>query len=664
MAKELSVLQQQAEAIKTEVNKGANTSSRIGGMFGDMLEYNEEKLTELEIKSVGTTISLIGKKDKIFYYSIKANDKLIFTFIESSIPTAIASLYLYKDDGNYIRIGEVGSVKKTLTYTAEEDFAYIKIYSEEIISGNSLNVRIEINSLNSSIDNIYSQIDHITDNYQELQKEIYDIRKLITLDNTSFQTNDITFRKGILLAYKAENVITDSSIVISTYLYREDGTFERLPVITEADKIYFFKLNEDFRYFKMYSNNRIQMDFVLSLNTIISKVEKNTTDINELKNTIGINPIDVLILGTSYSQNANWVRGFQKLLNIGTLVNLGTSSGALKDKKNNLDLYPYSDRPYQNIVDKNNERGNLNCFLSQVEWLKRLVSNQCRGVLAKYTLSNIISDGNVTITFGGIPYVISFTQSETIDIIAERIEATEIPGLKMLHPSSTDYIVMEALDNSVTSIQIDSEGITGTYAVLRGEETPVFQNGSYPHIIIIEGGKNDSPDSEEYIQGYEGQILTKKTEVYTTQYGGTPTLGTAYIKTPKEEVNRLSFLGALRVIVEELHELFPKSLFLVVGGANLNYGSSDINSDKIKDEQLHLAARFLSIPYVSWFSDGYCNRLFNPIKGNGSQENPYNTSSATEDTTDSMHPNDNGGLKLAIPVAEKISSMIKYFFVV
>lgn len=51
MAKELSVLQQQAEAIKTEVNKGANTSSRIGGMFGDMLEYNEEKLTELEFKS-------------------------------------------------------------------------------------------------------------------------------------------------------------------------------------------------------------------------------------------------------------------------------------------------------------------------------------------------------------------------------------------------------------------------------------------------------------------------------------------------------------------------------------------------------------------------------------------------------------------------------------
>lgn len=50
MAKELSVLQQQAEAITTEVNKGANTSSRIGGMFSDMLDYNEEKRTELNTK--------------------------------------------------------------------------------------------------------------------------------------------------------------------------------------------------------------------------------------------------------------------------------------------------------------------------------------------------------------------------------------------------------------------------------------------------------------------------------------------------------------------------------------------------------------------------------------------------------------------------------------
>lgn len=43
MAKELSVLQQQAEAIKNEVNKGANTANRVGSMFSDMLDYNEEQ---------------------------------------------------------------------------------------------------------------------------------------------------------------------------------------------------------------------------------------------------------------------------------------------------------------------------------------------------------------------------------------------------------------------------------------------------------------------------------------------------------------------------------------------------------------------------------------------------------------------------------------------
>ena len=67
MAKELSVLQQQAEAIKTEVNKGANTSSRIGGMFGDMLEYNEEKLTELE--TYKTPVSHGNKYIKEIYLS-------------------------------------------------------------------------------------------------------------------------------------------------------------------------------------------------------------------------------------------------------------------------------------------------------------------------------------------------------------------------------------------------------------------------------------------------------------------------------------------------------------------------------------------------------------------------------------------------------------------
>lgn len=53
MAKDIETLKQQALQIKNEVEDGANTADRVGGMFGDMLDYNEEKLTELSSKVGG-----------------------------------------------------------------------------------------------------------------------------------------------------------------------------------------------------------------------------------------------------------------------------------------------------------------------------------------------------------------------------------------------------------------------------------------------------------------------------------------------------------------------------------------------------------------------------------------------------------------------------------
>lgn len=85
MAKELSVLQQQAEAIKTEVNKGANTSNRIGGMFSDILEYNEGKFTELEynIRDLLKAVSLYTA-DYNHYFDIGEEKKLYIKTSDSS----------------------------------------------------------------------------------------------------------------------------------------------------------------------------------------------------------------------------------------------------------------------------------------------------------------------------------------------------------------------------------------------------------------------------------------------------------------------------------------------------------------------------------------------------------------------------------------------------
>lgn len=77
MAKELSVLQQQAEAIKNEVNKGANTANRVGSMFSDMLDYNEEQSVT---DKANTGISTFPVFSEVTAYTVDQvvnyNDKL------------------------------------------------------------------------------------------------------------------------------------------------------------------------------------------------------------------------------------------------------------------------------------------------------------------------------------------------------------------------------------------------------------------------------------------------------------------------------------------------------------------------------------------------------------------------------------------------------------
>lgn len=58
MAKDFESLKQQALVIKNEVEDGANSSERIGGMFSDMLDYNEEKRKELEEKIGSQTVEV------------------------------------------------------------------------------------------------------------------------------------------------------------------------------------------------------------------------------------------------------------------------------------------------------------------------------------------------------------------------------------------------------------------------------------------------------------------------------------------------------------------------------------------------------------------------------------------------------------------------------
>lgn len=58
MAKDFESLKQQALVIKNEVEDGANSSERIGGILEDILDYNEEKRKELEEKIGSQTVEV------------------------------------------------------------------------------------------------------------------------------------------------------------------------------------------------------------------------------------------------------------------------------------------------------------------------------------------------------------------------------------------------------------------------------------------------------------------------------------------------------------------------------------------------------------------------------------------------------------------------------
>lgn len=58
MAKDFESLKQQALVIKNEVEDGANSSERIGGILEDMLDYDEEKRKELEEKIGSQTVEV------------------------------------------------------------------------------------------------------------------------------------------------------------------------------------------------------------------------------------------------------------------------------------------------------------------------------------------------------------------------------------------------------------------------------------------------------------------------------------------------------------------------------------------------------------------------------------------------------------------------------
>ena len=186
-----------------------------------------------------------------------------------------------------------------------------------------------------------------------------------------------------------------------------------------------------------------------------------------------------------------------------------------------------------------------------------------------------------------------------------------------------------------------------------GEKKIYETEDSYPNVIIIEGGMNDQPDAEDVENTYISQFETKVDNVWNARNSNeTPSLGSVYIKTPIEDVNRTCFAGAYRYIVEELSELFPNAQIFFTLSSGLGYWRSSVVEKQYNiASQQSKCAKLCSVNIIDWHGEGQVNSIYNYPIGDGTQENPYLWSQGTgdeyADTNDLLHPNQRGGYKYA-----------------
>lgn len=583
---------------------------------------------------------------------------------------ASATLYSMRSDGTTANLGNISNgTNKTVTVASENITSY---YAYKASTGKSLTCTVPATGglrgeFQTAETNIAELDTRMTNVENVLQDQVVTLRRTIDM-SSSVKRIEITKKQGgfeegdTISVYLGDGLSTyyarlyyfysdDSSTLIQT-ANKQD--WEGLLISAPSGKT-FSKLRFWFTTLTGSSNPTINVDVKRSA-SIYQTLDEMREDI------AAATPTDVkaVILGDSYSQMGRWITSLRKIINFSQLNNLGVGGANLKDIYSWRN-YPYTDRPYQTKVMPSGVERNYNLINCQVEWLKRLVNNQCRGVYFDITFSSANSDGSVAITIGGTTYNVTVTSGQTAAQIADSVAALEIDGYTLIHPTGTNYVTFEALSSEETEVgTATASGTTATVAKIRSAEKPIYQDGDYPDFVIVEAGKNDAPDSDETVAGYMSSVLVKMTGKVKKTSGSNVEDGSVYIPPSKEDVNRTTFCGELSYLVREVYELFPKSILIVVGPSSLKGGDSGLSNELKKDEQMRLACRYLNIPYVSWIDNGVVNRVINYPSGSGTQNDPWVYNCSTYETTDMLHPNDRGGMKLALAVAQKIRELISY----
>ena len=281
---------------------------------------------------------------------LKKGNFLDLSLIYARSSTINFGVFAFYGDGSgdYDMIGSFNSKNTQISKVLDKDYKKITIY-------NNIGDYEEF-SVNFHVSNLKIIGNHETE-IADINTEIADINAFIR--GVEYEVINAK-RIDIPLSYlkQGNTLIVDllecksSSVNIACFLFYSDSEYDQVQGLKKIGQKNYINLNRDYEFIRFYNNTD-------SLGYTVRIRYEYQSEETEFK---------ALILGNSYSQGGNWVRGMQEWLNIKSLVNLGVSSATVRDKYQDRITYPYTSRP----VSTNNS-GNLNTLACQVEKLKRLM---------------------------------------------------------------------------------------------------------------------------------------------------------------------------------------------------------------------------------------------------------------------------------------------------
>ena len=242
MAKEFDVLKEQANVIKNEVEDGANTASRVGGMFEDIVDRMQSGVTEVNVSQLYPTEGIDGSNKYTLETAIaKVGEELRHAGLKVTFLNGEGTTETWEFQGG--------------TFTSAE--RWIQCGANKINELEENNIKWELGNFNGSGDNVASSIYVRTKNFIKSNNSllVYDYSKYICSVNIK-RSDGIRYNVDIVPYSLIES--EDNRFKIRIRKRNESELSDALEVIKDSALI-------------IYSNNNpncIKVDYMLDWGNI------------------------------------------------------------------------------------------------------------------------------------------------------------------------------------------------------------------------------------------------------------------------------------------------------------------------------------------------------------------------------------------------------------